>query len=402
MHILYVQQILVLPGARGNDRSWTFAKMWTEAGHKVSFLSSTAGFTKEKTAGFKKLGDNHFSFEGIEIYTIPVDYDHQMSFPKRIKSFLQFFWKALSIGKKIKNIDLVLGYTAPLSVAELSRRLATYHQKPFFLEVADPWPEVPIEMGVIKWRFLQSFLLKRTKKIYHSTEHIFAFSDGIKESILKHDMPDDKVSVIYNGADFQQFAPVLHGNKDSVKIVYTGTIGIANDLTQVVRAAKILETSGEKNIEFIIIGDGNDLKRVKAFAEKEKVESVHFHPKVEREELSVILQNADIGISSFANFKILETNSATKFYDYLAMGLPIVLNYQGWQAEYLGQFQCGLSSPQGDIESFAANIKSLAQNPLKRKEWGGNGRKLALEKFDRKKMAGQELAILEAIKPDRP
>ena len=30
MHILYVQQILVLPGARGNDRCWAFAKQWTE------------------------------------------------------------------------------------------------------------------------------------------------------------------------------------------------------------------------------------------------------------------------------------------------------------------------------------------------------------------------------------
>jgi glycosyltransferase involved in cell wall biosynthesis len=397
MHILYVQQILVLPGEKGNDRCWAFAKSWVEAGHKVSFLTSTSGFTQENTTDFQRVNKGHYRFQGIEIYTVEVDYAHKMSFPKRMVSFLRFVLSAYFRGRKIKNVDIVLAYTPPLSVAWLGQILARFHQKPLVLEVADAWPEVPIGMGIIKNAQLIKFLRRKTRQIYDFTSYLFPFSDGIKEEIIKYGIPEEKIQVIYNGADLDRFQPITPISKEKTTFIYTGTLGIANQVSQILEAAQKIEQMGRLDLEFIIIGDGNDRDRVMDYATENPCSLVKFYDSIPRKELVTYLARADAGLVCFAPYPILETNSATKFYDYLSLGLPVIINYQGWQADYLQSHQCGLASPQGDIDQFVYNILKLADNPNLRAIYGGNGRKLAEGKFDRKKMAVQELKLIEAL-----
>ena len=396
MHILYVQQMLVLPGARGNDRCWAFAKSWVDAGHQVSFLTSTAGFTKDKTAEFQEKSTRHYIFQGIDIYAVDVNYAHKMSFPKRIISFIRFGVKAFFLGKKIKDIDLVLTYTPPLTVAYLGKKLADYHQKPFFLEVADAWPEVPIEMGIIRNSLLIKFLKRKTRQIYCAAQHIFPFSDGIKTEIEKYGISPKKITVIYNGADLDRFHLIAKKPKPQTTLIYAGTLGLANEVSQIIHVARKIEEMGRTDLEFIIIGDGNDQKRVAKDFLKNPCKLVKFYESVPREELSEYLEKADIGIVCFAPYPILETNSATKFYDYLSMGLPVIINYQGWQGEYLRQFACGLSAPQNDVNQWVNHILTLVDDADLRRVYGKNARKLA-ELFDRKKMADQELKLLEAF-----
>jgi glycosyltransferase involved in cell wall biosynthesis len=104
-----------------------------------------------------------------------------------------------------------------------------------------------------------------------------------------------------------------------------------------------------------------------------------------------LLAEADAGVVTFAPFPVLEANSANKYYDYLASGLPVVITYQGWQARYLREWECGLSSEMKDLQTFADNFIHLLNNPQLRRQMGENGRKLAAEKFDRSKLAAELL-----------
>jgi len=397
MHILYIHQYLCPPGGAGNNRSFELAKYWVRSGHKVTFITSEAYFPKEHsfydTATYPVL----FSIDGIDVYVLDVKYSHLMPFSQRVRAFMQFFFKALSLGKKLQYIDIIYASSTPLSIGELGRRLARRLSVPYVFEAVDVWPDVPIGMGIIKNRWLISWLYHRTRIIYREAAEIVALSEGMKEQIVAQGVPSSKVHIIHNGVDIDAISFIERIPKSNVKVLYAGTVGIANDLSQLVWAAKYVEDKGHTHIHFTILGGGNDWDTVKTLVEKLRINNLSFKGFVPKDEVVVELKDADIGIVCFAPFKVLEANSANKFYDYLANGLPLVLNYEGWQAEYIREHVCGLCSPQGDIEGFAENIIKLANNPNMRGLFARNGRKLAERQFSRSLLAEKILGIFRRV-----
>lgn len=395
MHILYLQQLLILPGCAGNDRSFEFAQNWQAAGHEITFIASNACLPADSPYQGQGPYPRRVEVEGMTLYLLQVPYDHLMSFPRRVWAFLSFYHQALRLGKKLSDFDQVLAWSAPLSVGELGRKLAAHHSIPFAFEVADVWPDVPIGMGIIRNRWLINWLHRRTYRIYRAATVIFPFSEGMRDQILAHAVPTEKITVIHNGAHIGNLLPARMGSSSqSIEVLYAGTIGKANGLMQLVEVARMLREAGRTDIRITILGSGNEAVHVKAAAREARLENLRFLDAVSREEIPHLLAQADIGVISFAPFTVLEANGATKFMDYLACGLPIVLNYEGWQAEYLRKYSCGLAAPQGDIAAFTHNLIRLADDPTLRREMGKNGRKLAEQVFDRNKLATRMLATI--------
>lgn len=396
MHILYLQQLLVLPGTPGNSRCWEFAQHWHQQGHQITFICSSAGLPSHILQELSQSDENRLIHEGIELCVVDVPYRHQMAFWKRVISFLQFYHKAYQIGKSFADCDLILAYSAPLSVIDLGRKLSLFLGKDLFLELGDVWPDVPIGMGIIQNPWLIRWLHKRTQRIYEQAKGMFPYSEGMKDQLLSHGIPENKIAVIPNGVDPHKVPFQARHPKEVIHVIYTGTIGKANDLTQLIRAIHYLEQQADTApIQFTIIGDGNDGAKVRQIASQLSLRSLKILPRVSREEATEYLAQADIGILCFAAYSVLEANGATKFFDYLASGLPIVINYRGWQATYLKKYNCGLSSEQGDDMAFANNILQLAKDPDRRKRMGTNGRRLAEDLFSRPTLAARMLAQMK-------
>ncbi|MEM6344190.1 MAG: glycosyltransferase family 4 protein [Bacteroidota bacterium] len=396
MRLLYLQQLLVLPHCPGNPRCFEFARYWTEAGHEVHFVSSTAGIPLNHPVWRNKQADGSYLYEGIYIHFFPIEYHHLWSFRRRMQAFYRFYRAVWSQSSHWHGFDRLLAYSAPLSVGELGRRLSQLLEIPFVFEVADVWPDVPIGMGIIPRGPWRSWLHRRTLKIYAEAKAIAAFSEGMKKQILQHGVAPQKIHVIHNGTNLTgvSLRERSSSTSEKIRLIYTGTIGIANQLTQLAQAAKILWQEGEENIEFIIIGSGNDAPNLQSFLAQNPLPNFNWQPQVSKEEALAALAEADIGLSCFAPFPVLEANSATKFYDYLAAGLPLIINHRGWQATYLAKYQCGLSSAQGDLPALVANIKTLTKDKALRKQMGLNARKLAKAQFDRAVLSQKMLDLV--------
>lgn len=395
MRLLYLQQLLVLPGCAGNNRCWQFARQWRDAGHEVTFVSSDAYLPDDHPLKVKKGGVLHTELEGIELILLPVRYDHLMSFQRRVGSFLEFFRQAKRLIRKLNpaDYDAVLAYSAPLSVGELGRWAAARMGKPLFFEVADVWPEVPIGMGIVRSKRMKHWLNHRTDAVYAAAQRVFPYSEGMAELIMARGVPAAKLLPIPNGADLAsiEFVPRSSELHNPVEFIYTGTIGVANDLTQLMWAMHEVEQQHRADIRLTVVGQGNDARRVQALARRLDLRQVIFQPPVSREAATRLLDQADVGIVCFAPYPVLEANSATKFFDYLAAGLPILTNYQGWQARYLNQYRCGMAAPQDNLMALAQNILFLANSAERRAEFSRAGRQLAEDHFDRRKLAQEML-----------
>ncbi|MCI4669094.1 MAG: glycosyltransferase family 4 protein [Bacteroidia bacterium] len=401
MHLLYLQQLLTLPETAGNSRSWEFAHQWWETGWDISIISSSAYLKQHPDYPHPKRFPYKWTYKGLDIYVLDIDYSHLMPFSKRLRAFISFYLNAFRVLRDLKKVDAVLAYTAPLSVAELGRKISQRLDAPFFLEVSDVWPDIPIDMGIIKNQSLIKWLHRRTRKIYDHSTHIFPFSSDMKVQIIRKGVEGERITPIPNGVQVvnHKRPSTFSHPKGTVRLLYAGTIGLANDLEQLMQAMAIIENDPTVDIELNVVGEGNDEERVKGKARELGLEKVYFHEKVSKYELKRYWEEADIGIVCFKAIRSLQANGSAKFFDYMAFGLPVVINYEGWQAKILREYNCGMSSKLGDVEALARNLIFLTKNPTIRLRMGGNGKRLIRMQYDRQLLAKQ---MQELIKEKMP
>ena len=77
----------------------------------------------------------------------------------------------------------------------------------------------------------------------------------------------------------------------------------------------------------------------------------------------------------------MQNNSANKFFDALAAGKPIMINYEGWQADLLHETQAGLVVPADDPRTAAEQLNTLISDHATLRKMGTASRHLASQ-FD--------------------
>ena len=77
----------------------------------------------------------------------------------------------------------------------------------------------------------------------------------------------------------------------------------------------------------------------------------------------------------------MQNNSANKFFDALAAGKPIMINYGGWQADLLRETQAGLVVPADDPRTAAEQLNTLISDQAALRKMGAASKHLA-SRFD--------------------
>ena len=77
----------------------------------------------------------------------------------------------------------------------------------------------------------------------------------------------------------------------------------------------------------------------------------------------------------------MQNNSANKFFDALAAGKPIIINYGGWQADLLRKTKAGLVVPSDDPRTAAEQLNTLISDQAALRKMGTASKHLA-SRFD--------------------
>jgi glycosyltransferase involved in cell wall biosynthesis len=372
----------------GSTRSYEMARRLVDMGHQVEIITSTRNQENNNT--------NLFTVEsGIRIHWIKVDYSNTMHFWSRILSFIKFGIYAFLKAKKIKA-DLIFASSTPLTISIPGIFAAKSKKIPFFFEVRDLWPEIPIAMGYLNNPILRYIALKLEKFSYKNSKGIVALSEGMKEGIIKVGYPAEKIIVIPNGADLDLFdfkkseksnmRTKLGFNENDIIILYPGTFGEVNNLEYIINLAyKFTDTT---YLKFLLIGDGKEKEFIINKAKKLNLfqKNIYFFDKISKNEVPNFFAISDIIISTVLPIKELEANSANKFFDALASGTCMVINHGGWQEKELLNYDCGFSLPRNIQEAYLKLMPYIKNKTLLLK-MGFNARRLGEEKFSRDNLA---------------
>ena len=166
-------------------------------------------------------------------------------------------------------------------------------------------------------------------------------------------VPDNKVSVVPNSCDVDVFSVSpqetalfakdrLQFVRERKLIVYTGTIGPINDLRYLVDLAVEVKKLTDQ-VCFLVVGEGKERDAVIEYAAEKGVlrSSLYFWKGMPKSEVRKLMASADMALSLFADKPEMQANSANKFFDALASGTPISINYGGWQKDIVETTNCG-------------------------------------------------------------
>ncbi len=389
MKVLIIHQHFNAPESGGPLRSYFLAKALIETGHQVQVLTGSKS---------GKYFQNNL--EGIEVHYLPVEYANRFGFWRRVISFLKFVLGCIRASGKFRSVDWCYAISVPLTVGLAARWLKWRYNIKYLFEVGDLWPDAAIELDVIQNRWLKNFLWRMEKQIYKHAYAIVALSPAIRDAIQKK-IPNKTVHVIPNMADCQYFN--LEKKQAALEkkyqvdgqfvISYFGAMGFANGLEHLLACAKACQRE-KLNIRFILTGDGAERENLIEKSKALQINNVSFQSFQNREGIAELMNVTDAVFVSYRQASILETGSPNKFFDGLAAGKIILINFGGWIKKEIEEAKCGFyidpERPEEIVPQLAALLASHQQTEYKRRS-----RQLAEQKFSREKLMEQWVRIFQ-------
>ncbi len=389
MKVLFLHQHFKTPHTGGAIRSYYLAKGLVDHGVETVVIT-THNLPKYIIE----------NVDGIEVHYLPVAYDNRFGFLKRSLAFMRFVWGAVPLAKKFQGIDLCYAISVPLTVGIAARRIAFRYKIPFVFEVGDLWPEAPVQMGVIKNRLLKNFLFDLEHKIYDSAEAVVALSPAIEAEVRKKTRRE--VFLIPNMSDTDFFKPedkrpalVERFNvKDKFVVSYIGAIGYANGLHQFIACAKA-SAEAQLPVQFLLCGDGAFLDPLKNKATRLQLSNFTIIPFTNREGVREVLNVTDAAFISYRPVPVLETGSPNKYFDALAAGKLVMVNFGGWIHEEIETNQCGVFVDPRDPADFVQKVKAFVEDAFLLKKYQLASRALAERKYSRKLLTQKFVQVIK-------
>jgi hypothetical protein len=267
MKVLYFYQYFSTSNGSWGTRVHEFTREWVKSGHEVTVVTSI--YSKSDLQA-EKFIENQI-IDGVRVKIINVKIDNKQSFLRRILGFLTYSIVSSCYAIAIKS-DVVVASSGPITVGIPGLLAKIVRRRKLVFEVRDLWPDGAIELGLLKNKVLQRLAFKLEKMCYRKADLIVALSPGIRDEIIKKSSHKNVISVT-NSANIELFSTPCELNTcvgllESRKYaLYTGNIGMVNNVSWMYETAKFLNRMGRSDIKIVWIGDG----QLKAhFTEKKK------------------------------------------------------------------------------------------------------------------------------------
>ncbi len=389
MKVLFVCQYFYPEVFRGND----IAFHWADQGHDVHVVCGVPNYPHGKYyEGYGLFKKHHEIVNGVRVTRLPI-------FPRgnnKIMLMLNYFsylivaWVYMLFHALFHKYDRV--FVQQLSPVTMSAPGVLYkriRKAPLYTWVLDLWPESLIVLGSVRNKFIISFFEYFVKKQYKYSDKILISSKSFERSILEYGEYSDKI--IY----YPQWADGFGGNvkapepapaiPDGFKLMFAGAVGEAHGFECTMKAA--LLTKENKDIKWVIVGDGRRLDWVKAFVKEHSLEETVFTlGRYPADTMPWFFKQADVMLVTLNDDPLFKLYAPAKISSYMAASKPILAVLNGEGAEVIKDADCGWYLPAGDAEGFAKLANELSQKNEKELRYKGlNAVNYYYQNFDKKK-----------------
>lgn len=388
----------ISPDYSGGTRHYDFARELVSRGYQVTIVAASFHYNQYKE--IKDYGKNEYFFEedidGVHyvwVKTMP----YQKNNWKRIINMFSFYSNIQKYTFKKENVpELIIGSSVHLFTVLGAKKIADRLGVPFIMEIRDLWPETLIQMGVSKWHpfvlllsFTEKYLYKNVKTIVSNLPKAHVYID----KITKGKVP---VHWLSNGVAINKYKEAVAVEKKThFEVLYTGTIGVANNMIVLMKAAKLLKDK-YPDIQFKIVGDGVLKPDLEFFVKDNNLHNVRFCATVPKTDVPKLLAQANVLFVAIKDLKLYEYGiSLNKLYDYLAARKPVIAAISS-SNNPIHEAKAGLEVNPDDYEGVAnAILKIKAMSEIECTQLGENGFNYVNDNFSIKVLTDRLEKIVE-------
>ena len=320
------------------------------------------------------------------------------------------WWHSASLFVPLRNWrpDVILCPSPPPSVALVAGHLARRFRCPFVYNVQELYPDVAINLGLVKNRLLIALLRRLEHWTYENAAGITVISRRMLRIVRQRVSMPDKAVLLPNFADTDRIRP-FHGQNtfseefslgNAFVISYAGNMGKPQQLDTLVRAAALLRH--ERALRFLFVGSGTERERLMQLASELEATSVQFIPYQPYSRMSEIYAASHICYVPQAAGTTTD-GVPSKVYRIMAAGRPILAatDSDSDLADLVREAGAGLVvSPSNPEEVAAAILEAYRQGD----KWLalGQAARLHVETHYSRRVVGKHYAdLLRSIAEDR-
>lgn len=258
-------------------------------------------------------------------------------------------------------------------------------KKKVIYEIRAFWEDAAVDAGKyrqnsMKYRIsqaLETLLVKRVDKVV-------AICEGIKKDLIRRKVPEDKIVVVPNGVDTQNFKMVSksgrlvqqYGLEGKVVCGFIGSMFNFEGLELLVEVASLLQARCH-NLHVLLIGEGEryqDIKNRVAAAGLEDMVTVA--GKVPHHQIGEYYSVIDIFVYPRISKRITELVTPLKPLEAMAMAKTVIASDVGGLKELILDGENGYLFKAGHADALAKKIEELVRSPEKILATGVRARQL--------------------------
>lgn len=287
--------------------------------------------------------------------------------------------------------DLVVAISPPLQVGLTGWLVSRLKRAPLFVHIQDLVPDAAIATGMLAENSRPVRIARRLERfIYDHAASIGVICDGFRENLEAKGVPPSKIKLIPNHINLEFLRPLDRMGAFRSKwgigqaeflVMYSGSLGLKQGLETLVDAAERLRA--EKDILFVIVGEGPPLNDLIARASQHQLSNVRFLPLQPREMLPEQLAAADVLVLTQKR-AVTDTVFPGKLLYYMGAGRAILaaVSATSETGRFIAAHRVGVVTPPEDATALADAILSLHQSGTA--QLGERGRAVVEQRFDRR------------------
>jgi glycosyltransferase involved in cell wall biosynthesis len=364
--ILIISQYFWPENFRIND----IAEYLSKKGYQVDILTGAPNYPDGKIfPDYQSNKKKYKFFYNCEIIRVPVYLRRDSSKINLFINYITFVLSSIIFGSfflRKKKYDIIFTFaTSPLTSALPAILFSKLKNVKSILWVLDLWPNILTELKIINNIFLYKVISLISEYIYKNTDLLLAQSLTYKNILKKKNtntellyawpesINSDSSKLITNPEELKYI------NNNSFKIVFTGNIGEAQNFDKVLEAAKILK---DENIQWIIVGSGRYLSRLKNIVFKDNINNFNFLGAKHFSSIKYYHDLADVLFISLKSGYALSGTIPGKLQTYLTSNKFILGMIDGESKTIIENTKSGICVSPNDPEGLANIILDLSKN----------------------------------------
>jgi colanic acid biosynthesis glycosyl transferase WcaI len=375
-----------------NFRITHLAQDLANLGHKITILTGKPNYPSGIIyPGYRALGIQQEYLGSLLIIRSPLIPRGQNSKIRLSLNYLSFVIMATFVGalKKLKS-DVIFVYgPSPITVCLPAIFLKKLTKVPLLFWVQDLWPESVASVNAIRNKLILQWLHKLVHFIYHRCDYILTSSQAYFSSIKKYTIDEKKLRYFPQSAEpfYQPLEssenPGQLGLPKGFRILFSGNLGIAQNLELILDAAELVKENTE--IKWIFIGDGSKRRWLQNERVKRQLTDtvfwLGFYPP---EKMPYFFSQADTLLITLRCDTLFALTIPAKLQSYLACAKPIVAVLQGEGKRIIEEAEAGLVSANEEAPSLVETVLMMKnRSNEERKIMGQNGRDYFKKHFHR-------------------